>query len=295
MSEVYTALSLEERRRAAANFLEFLRQRDGTPEPLARKLSKREEYFQGIERHQVRSRRGLDTAKFKRNHLTREIEPNLDAAMLWLLCTAKLNRGERYGVDMVMAYKVRKGNFDPNLPETFLQIEEFYHTRMLLDVLKVFGLEIEVLPPNSRITRLVIQAMVYLPQRFSTPFSLAGEILGVAFFYLMREKAKEIFADEPEVLERILSLFNEIMVDEIGHVFFARARAGKIGLWFAKRMQNAVLNSVVTDLPELVLLFGKEKLVASVANVAQILNGNEEWPIQPFRYQSTAPALVSSL
>ncbi len=285
MPQLYQPLKPQARKEAAVSFLEYLRQRDGTPEPIARSLSKREEYFRQIESKPIQSERLVDRLKFKRNHEGREIESGLDNVMLWLLCTAKLNRGERYGVDIQMAYKLKKGNIDPNDPQTFIEVEEFYHTRMLLDVLKTFGLDIEILPPTSRLSRFVIQAMVYLPTRFSTPLTMAGEVFGVAAFYLLREKAKELFADDPILLERILSLYNEIMVDEIGHVFYARAQLGKIGLWFAEKVQAAVMNSIVSDLPELLQLFSKEKLVVTVAQVEQILNGNEDWPVQPFRYQ----------
>ncbi len=292
MSQLYQPLSPQARKEAAVSFLGFLRQRDGVPEPEARRLSKREEYFKQLESHPLRSSRQVDQLKFRLNHESREIEPNLDQEMLWMLCTAKLNRGERYGVDTQLAYKLRKGSLDTTDPQTFIEVEEFYHTRMLVDVLNLFDVKVEILPPTSKLSRFVINAMIYLPKRFSMPLAMAGEVFGVAAFYLLREKAKELFADEPVILERILSLYNEIMVDEIGHVFYARARMGFLGLQMAKMVQSSVMNSIVSDLPELMLLFSRQKLNNTVAQVEQILNGNEEWPVKPFRYQSAVEALA---
>ncbi|HEX2911285.1 MAG TPA: hypothetical protein VH186_10785 [Chloroflexia bacterium] len=282
MTDLYEPLSPQARKEAANRFLEFLLERDGTPEPEARRLSKREEYFKRIDSRAVRSNRQVDKLQFQRNHEGRRLESHLDPVMLWLLCTAKLNRGERYGVDT--AFKSRKGHLNPEDPMTFIGVEEFYHTRMLLDVLKVFDLSLEILPPNSRVTRWLIQAMAYLPKRFSMPLTMAGEVFGVAAFYLLREKAKELFAGEPVVLERILSLYNEIMVDEIGHVFFARANLGRTGLWLAKKLQGSVMKSILSDLPELLQLFSREKFEATLAQVEQILNGKDDWPVKPFRY-----------
>ncbi len=294
MPQLYQPLSMQARKEAAASFLEFLRERDGKPEPEARRLSKREEYFKQLDSQPLRATRPLDLQKFNRNHEVLQLEAKLDQEMLWLLCTAKLNRGERYGVDIQMAYQMRKGSIDPNSPSTFIEVEEFYHTRMLLDVLKLFGIEVEILPPTSKFTRWIIQSMVYFPKWISMPLAMAGEVFGVAAFYLLREKAKELFADEPVILDRVLSLYNEIMVDEIGHVFYARAQLGRVGLWMAKMLQGSVRRSIVSDLPEIVQLFSREKLETSIAQVEQILNGDEEWPVQPFRYQPVAGTLVGA-
>jgi hypothetical protein len=286
MPQVYNALTPAERQRAQIEYLKFLKGRDGTPDPANRRLSVREEYFRQIDSHAVYSQRKVDKAAFERNHRAAEPETNLDPLMLWLLCTAKLNQSERYGVELEIAHNRRQtAQVNPDDAQSYIVLEEFYHTRILLDVLKVFGLEIEMLPPPDRRTRWLIHGMVYVPKKFSLPLTLVGEVFGVVAFSLLRNKASELFADEPEVLARVQSLYDEILADEIGHVMFARAQLGKIGLKVAQTLQPLVVKSILDNVPELTQLFGAAEVKRAIAEVDHLLAGEPSASVKPFSYR----------
>ena len=274
MSQLYVPLSSSERQGAVKDFLEFLRGRDGEVEPLAHRLSKREAYFQRLDQQPVRSTVPVDQAQFDCHHRA-DGKPaaGLDDKMLWLLATAKLNRGERYGVELDLKYRQSRGRIQLDDPMTFINVEEFYHTRILLDVLRIFGLEIEMLPPSSRAIRWVTKAMIYLPPPIALPLAMAGEVTGVIAFFLMRDKAAEIFKDEPAVLAQITSLYNEILVDEIGHVTYARTRLGRLGLKMAQLSQPAVTKSIFDNVSELRVLFTDAEIKEAMRQVDRILTG----------------------
>jgi hypothetical protein len=98
----------------------------------------------------------------------------------------------------------------------------------------------------------------------SDPIVLCGEIVGVALFSLLLEKARVLFASQPEALGRIEALFAQIMVDEVGHVHFVRSRLSASQLAWAQRILPLVAHGALDDLPELVKLFGRKTIVERV-------------------------------
>ena len=52
---------------------------------------------------------------------------------------------------------------------------------------------------------------------------------GCVLFDLVGQAGSRLFADEPEVAERITMLYNEILTDEIGHVGYCAARCSDRG------------------------------------------------------------------
>src|SRR5262249_16205848 len=99
------------------------------------------------------------------------------------------------------------------------------------------------------------------PENIANVLVLDGEIVGVAIFSLLLEKARELFAPQSEVLARIEALFAQVMVDEVGHVHFVRSGLGKRGLAWAKRLLPLVARGVLEDVPELERLFGREEIM----------------------------------
>jgi hypothetical protein len=201
----------------------------------------------------------VDQAVFDRNHARRSPEPGLDPATLWALATAKTNRAERYGVE----YSVKHQGQPPDAasdPHTYIQIEEFYHTRILKDVLATLGVHMEIGRPSAPV-RLMVRAMVRLPDRIANVLVLCGEVVGVVLFSLLLEKARELFAAQPRVLARIEALFAQIMVDEVGHVHYVRSGLSPARLALARRLLPLVCHGVLADIPELVHLFGRAAIL----------------------------------
>jgi hypothetical protein len=285
MAQVYQKLSLTQRHNLQRSFLAYVQERDGAVDLNREWLSVREAYFEENQARPVRSRRQVDRTKFSRNLSTTTIDQDLDEVMLWLLATAKANRSERYGIEISKRTRLGGGKAKLNEALVYLTVEEFYHTRVLLDAVKIFGMEVEMQPPVSRFNRLAIQGMVYLPEKVSAPLALAGEILGVISFTLLRDKAVELFRDEPQVVERLQSLYNEILVDEIGHVAYARATNGWLGLKVAEVLQPALVRAMLREVPEMVKLFGTERILAEIKRIDTYMQGSN-LPVKPYRFKA---------
>jgi hypothetical protein len=269
MSTVFEPMSAAQQDRFRQTYLAYLHQRDGVPDMRTQRFDIRERFFQTLDA-QPRCWVGkppVDQLVFDRNHASRVPEKNLDPATLWALATAKTNRAERFGVEYSLEHQSHSNDAALN-PHAYIQIEEFYHTRILKDALAAIGLHMEVGDPGV-VSRSMVRAMVRLPDQLANVLVLCGEVFGVAVFSLLIEKARALFSAQPNVLERLESLFGQILVDEVGHVHFVRSGLNAWQLAWAKRLLPLVAWGALRDLPELVLLFGQEELMRRVveANV----------------------------
>ena len=200
----------------------YLAHRDGDADLLHRRLANREGFFRSLETDPVRSARPIDRQVFMRNLRRRRPEPGLDRELLFLLATAKLNQAERFGVDLGDTYG-RIGGEDEPPERVYLALEEHYHTRLLAYVLDMFGLPFQVVVPPF-VMRQFVKTQVFLPERIGFPFVGAAEMAGCIMFDELRRVGVELFADEPDVAERIERLYTEILTDELGHVGYCAAR-----------------------------------------------------------------------
>lgn len=230
MTHAFLPMPDRERAAFAQHYLAYLRRRDGLPDLGERTLSRREEAHSRARRGTVGPRAvRIDPSAFSRNLGRREPEPGLDRATIWALAVAKGNRAERMGVE----HKLARQGFEPagvDDPLTYVELQEVYHTRLLLHVLSLAGLDCEVGPPASAITRAGVKLIGELPRSMLEVLALAFEAVGVVAFRALRDEAREIFADEPELGARIDACFAELLVDEVGHVHFLRSRMGPLRL-----------------------------------------------------------------
>jgi hypothetical protein len=264
MSHAFEPMNPAQQEQFRVAYLAHLHARDGAPDLNAKRFDIREKFFAQVDAAPIAwaGPPPVDQAVFDRNHARRSPERGLDEVTLWALATAKANRGERYGVEYAADHGGLEGDAASD-PMAFIGIEEFYHTRILRDVLGLIGLRVEVGLP-SLAARVLVRLMVRLPKDVGHVFSLCGEIVGVALFSLLLEKARGLFAAQPQVVARMETLFAQIMVDEVGHVHFARSTLSARQLAWAKRLLPLVARGVFDDNPELVELFGREELMRRV-------------------------------
>jgi hypothetical protein len=241
----FRPLPTAERSRQLDAYLAFLRERDGEPDMQARTLSERERFFDALDQAPHRSSIEIDANAFADGLAGAAVT---DRRLVWLLAAAKANRGERYGVDLVLD----KGD-PPTLPhDVFVPLEEVYHTRILLDACAIFGLEFTFEPPPAR-TRRLIALMERSPEWMRLPVILCGEVTGAALFQLLLDEL-DLFKDDPEAVARLRMLLESILVDELGHVAYCRARIGRTGLRAARALLPTVASGIVTDIPEVAQL-----------------------------------------
>lgn len=267
-----------DRRQTLQRYLDFLQSRDGALDLRGRRLPRREEFFQRIEARPVRWQGNIDVERFHRNHEAARAEPGLPEQMLFLLACAKANRSERWGVELGF----RLGNAEratAHPADGYIEVEEFYHTRILLDVLRCFGLQVELRPPAVA-ARAAIASMALLPRRLGLPVILAAEIVGCVGFRLLLEKSRTLFAAQPEVQERVGELLEEILIDELGHVTYCRARLGGFGMSMSRVLLDGIMRALLADIPELGMLCGAELIEQRVRafDLAALADGLPQRP-----------------
>ncbi|MCV7229551.1 hypothetical protein [Mycolicibacterium komossense] len=244
-------------------YRDFLKRRDGEADLLNRRLTNREEFFSGLELNPVRSQRPADRATFLRNLRRRKPEPGLDKKMLFLLATAKLNQAERFGVGLGETYGL---NSDEDLPpeRVYLELEEHYHTRLLACVLDVFDLTFQVVPPPF-VMRQFVKTGVFLPERLGILFVGAAEMAGCVMFDELRRVGIELFAEEPDVCERVSLLYSDILTDEVGHVGYCASRCTPAERAVMRRIYPYITRLFARQTAELSLLIDRDALRARLA------------------------------
>ena len=242
---------------AAEGYLAFLEARDGVPDFERHTLSRREAFFERLRRDAVRSRRPIDRAAYLRNLARRRPEPGLDEQTLWLVVTAKANQAERFGVGLAELYGRIAADSDP--VRVHIQLQEFYHTRLLADVVGMFGLPVHAGPPGL-FARSIIRLTIALPEESHLPLAGAAEMMGCVMFRALRDRGVALLAEEPAVAERIRLLYDEILGDEIGHVGYIAARLGPSGRSVMRGLYRVLARSAAAGLPELGVLFGRRTL-----------------------------------
>ena len=286
---IFEPLSRAERQDVLAQYLGYLRRRDGAIDYQGRTLSRREERKKRFQASPARWQGPVDAAAFHRNHAAKRPEPRLDPLMLWLLATAKANRGERYGVEA--GYRAGYSGRSSDPCEAYVETEEFYHSQILADVVRDFGIEMQFLPPGTT-SRLAINSMVHLPSVLSVPVILCAEAAGCAAFQMLLDKGVELTASQPAVQARVRELFGEILTDEIGHVVYCRARMGALGLSASRVMMRGIVEALISDIPEFLQLFPRQELLERIErfDVASFASACLEAPFWPERASARAAA-----
>lgn len=261
---LFEPLPAEMRAAAADRYLAYLKGRDGRLDFGRRTLSGREPFFERLAADPVRTDAPLDREAFHRNHAAKRPERGLSREVLWLLAIAKANRTEYYGMEQ---HIVVNGILDGDAADTqaYVDMQEVYHTRILLDVLRCFDLEIEIGQPDLA-SRVAVQAMVRLPQRLALPLILCAEFAATVTFRLLLDEGRTLFGHHRELWGRVSTLLEQIMVDEVGHVAYCRARLGTVGLTAAKALLPMVANSLLSDQHEFAELIGRDRFEAALAS-----------------------------
>lgn len=261
--------------RGVAGFHDFLKQRDGEPDVRRSTLTRREEFFDALEAAPLRSRHRIDRGAFLQNLARRRPEPGLDDLTLWLLATAKTNQAERFGVGIAELYG-RLGNLEDDPVRLHVNLQERYHTRILANVVGLFGLPVPPQPPSFA-ARLLIRRIALAPERWVLPMVGCSEMIGCSLFRALRDRGVALLADEPEIAERVRLLYDEILADEISHVGHIAARLGPAGRRLMLLLHRTLGRAMARQLPELVALFGRRRLteiargfdLAALANEAR--------------------------
>ncbi len=267
MKNVFKALPQAERDKVRRVYTEYLKKRNGTPDFIAHTSSKRDEFFAQLDAQPtlVSAKGRLNQELFIRNQRAGTPEPGLDRRTLWAVCAANANLTEDYGVKY--GFEV-KPLHDPDYPYSWVQIEENYHTRLLADCVRTLGGKMDLIPPKFG-TRMLLNVLVKVPFYWSNVLILCAEAIGLVVFKGLQVQARELFADEPEAARRIDALFDQIIVDEIGHVRWVHSQMGQFRLSLTKLIIPWIARAFLRDLPDVCELLGKEWILDEVRKTAE--------------------------
>lgn len=264
MYNLFAPMTVTEREEFLQQYIQTLKLRDGVPDLANRTLSLREALLceHGKPPAPDRTFPGIDAETFHRNQVRPRPEPGLTPCMLWSLALAKINRGEKFGLD----YKIAKKGFagkSPEDPALYIELEEMYHTRTIPIVLQQLGLQAEILQP-SPLTKLILRLIARTPQFMADILIMSAEVVGVATFRVLIKKGRELFADQPEQLKPMMILLDSVLSDEGDHVRFMRSRLGPLQLRLAAALVPVVARAILDDTPELWLLLGRQRLFEEI-------------------------------
>jgi len=177
---LFTPLPVQQRRRIADDFIAFALARDGAPDVGRRSLAQREAFFAALAQQEAPRWDGppIDAAEFARWHRGAGSLAGAPPLLAWLVKVARANEGEGWGVD----YLLDRGGFDGLgragrlQPRDFADLEETYHTRIMRDVVGLFGITYELRTP-PRVVQQSVKLMARLPRQASYMLLLAGELI----------------------------------------------------------------------------------------------------------------------
>jgi hypothetical protein len=81
-----------------------------------------------------------------------------------------------------------------------------------------------------------VKILAHLPEKLSFMLLAAGELMGTVAFERLTVQADELLGNHPEVLSRVHELFDEILVDEIGHVTYLLGSMNALQLSMVQRL-----------------------------------------------------------
>src|SRR4030095_8119578 len=85
-------------------------------------------------------------------------------------------------------------------------------------------------------------------------------MVGCVVFRMLRERGRELFADEPQVEARMRRLFDEILGDELGHVGLVASLLGPRGRALMRRLYRVLAVPLASRMPAMAPLFGRRWL-----------------------------------
>jgi hypothetical protein len=109
--------------------------------------------------------------------------------------------------------------------------------------------------------RTTYAAFARCPNWVLAPIAFGSEIMGILFYRHIWRVLEEVFATEPEGLERLHELLGEIMVDELGHIGERRSFLGPIGVTLARKLLPVMMRRFFADIPEAEVILDVERMV----------------------------------
>ena len=262
---IFTDSNPQQRRANFEDYWLFTQQHGGELLEAEKDLAKKRVRLAHFQSNPVRLRTPLaNPDSFYRNYVHMVDDPNtLDQTTLLLCAIYKFARHEWVGI---------KGAWDsvPDMANSFTVedkisrvhlAEEFCHVRLFDEMLKTCGLDKVEWVPLTPIKELIYQQFPKLPGFILDTPAFVTELMGVTFYTHLYPLFDKVFADEPEVRDRLKELLDEITIDEVAHVGQRRNFIGSIGIKVAKLLVKPFYAGFFKDIPEVARLFDIKQMI----------------------------------
>jgi hypothetical protein len=262
---IFTPSTEQQRQENFDDYWVFTQQHGGELFEEDRDLLKKRARLQYFQDNPVRLRTPLaNPESFYRNYVTMVDDPeSLDHMTLMLTGIYKFARHEWVGIKGAWDYAPSMADartLQDKISRVHLA-EEFCHVRLFDEMLKTCGLDKVEWVPLSPWKEKVYEVFPKLPSFILDAPAFVTELMGVTFYCHLDKLFDDVFADEPEVRERLKALLDEITIDEAAHVGQRRNFVGSIGIKVSKWLVKPFYTMFFDDIPEVGLLFDVKQMI----------------------------------
>jgi len=223
---VSVALEPEARREVADEFVEFSLDRFGSPDFERHTLSKREAFFDRYDAMAKPQWSGplLDSSEFRALVTGAKPLDHADPLMSWLARATRTHVAEAWAVrHHLRTYPFSRAAVTGGRPSPLdlMTLQELYHTRMFVEVVRLFGLEFSLPAPPRALQVLIRLASRTVSHTSSSIATGIAEVIGSLATNALAHEAEELLVDHPATYEVVRTLVDEVFIDEIGHMTLA--------------------------------------------------------------------------
>ena len=133
--------------------------------------------------------------------------------------------------------------------------------------------------------RQFVKAAVFIPRSLAAPFVGAAEMAGCAMFAMLGARGVELFAEEPDVAERIRLLYDEILTDEIGRVGYCAASCTPKDRTAMRRLYPLIGRYFAHATPEIKKVLSAHDIKAHLDGPFELETYSRDLPTAPFMAQ----------
>ena len=262
---IFTVATEQQRKDNFEDYWLFTQQHGGELLEAEKDLAKKRAKLKYFQDNPVRLRKPLaDPDAFYRNYVVLKDDPkSLDRMTLLLTGMYKFARHEWVGIKGawdVVPDMANSHSLEDKISRVHLA-EEFCHWRLFDEMLRTCGLDKVKWMPLTPVKEWFYEQFPKVPGFLMDAPAFVTELMGVTYYFHLNRLIDDVFADEPEVCQRLKELLDEITIDEVAHVGQRRNFIGPIGMKVSKWLVKPFYVMFFNDIPEVGQLFDVKQMI----------------------------------
>ncbi len=262
---IFSPSTSQERKDNFDNYWLFDQQHSGSIQEEAKTLSKKQSQLEHYQKEVVRSKLPLPHPElFYRNYVHLKDDPKtFDRKTLLLTTIYKFARHEWVGISAAweVTSPLAHSKLVTDKISRYHLCEEFSHVRFFHEMFRTCQLDEVKWVPLGSFSQMIYKIFPRIPEKLMAAPAFVTELMGMTFYIHTDQLLDEIFADEPEVRDRLRALLHEIMADELAHIGQRRNFLGKIGIKMARWMLKPLYKVFFNDIPEAKHLYNVDQMI----------------------------------